>query len=48
MKDVEKFDSLLAKIISQSIRIAIFEINDEEYEEYRKDKKELLRMYMED
>ena len=48
MKDVEKFNSLLVKIINQSRRFVIFEINDKEYEEYRKDKQELLRMYEED
>lgn len=47
MDKVEKFNELYIKTLNQSRRFGIFGINDEDYEQYDKDKKELIKMYTE-
>ena len=48
MDKVEKFKELYIKTLNQSRRFGIFGINDEDYEQYDKDKQELLKMYQEE
>ena len=47
MDKVEKFKELYIKTLNQSRRFGIFGINDEDYEQYDKDKQELIKMYEE-
>jgi hypothetical protein len=47
MDKVEKFKELYIKTLNQSRRFGIFGINDEDYEQYDKDKQELIKMYTE-
>ena len=47
MDKVEKFKELYIKTLNQSRRFCLFGINDEDYEQYDKDKKELIKMYEE-
>ena len=47
MDKVEKFKELYIKTLNQSRRFGIFGINDEDYEQYDKDKQELIKMYKE-
>ena len=47
MDKVEKFKELYIKTLNQSRRFGIFGINDEDYEQYDKDKQELIKMYSE-
>ena len=47
MDKVEKFKELYIKTLNQSRRFGLFGINDDEYEEYDKDKQELIKMYTE-
>ena len=45
MDKLEKFMELYIKTLNQSRRFGIFGINDEDYEQYDKDKQELIKMY---
>ena len=47
MDKLEKFKELYIKTLNQSRRFGIFGINDEDYEQYDKDKQELIKMYKE-
>ena len=47
MDKVEKFKELYIKTLNQSRRFGIFGINYEDYEQYDKDKQELIKMYTE-
>ena len=47
MDKLEKFEELYIKTLNQSRRFGIFGINDEDYEQYDKDKQELIKMYNE-
>ena len=47
MDKLEKFKELYIKTLNQSRRFGIFGVNDEDYEQYDKDKQELIKMYEE-
>ena len=44
MDKLEKFKELYIKTLNQSRRFCLFGINDEDYEQYDKDKQELLEV----